>query len=243
LPPIEIARAQSLVTSSQLLLTQAISLRDQQQVILRTLLDPQSLTSNPGTTPEIVASDPLLPPEVEPPVPLPQLIRDAWARRPDVQQARLQLTNGERQVSSAANDTKPEIDLYGSYQSRGVVIPGLTAIGGDSLTGNAPTDPIPTGGSRSSTLYEAGIQFSLPVQNRVAKANLGADRAVLRQQQLRVTQLESQVAAELQNAITPLHAARIARDAATRGRELQTQLLGAPEESFSAAYSTNISVI
>ena len=54
----------------------------------------------------------------------------------------------------------------------------------NSLTGNAPIDAIPTGGNRSSTVYEAGIQFSLPVQNRVAEANLGADKALLRQQQL-----------------------------------------------------------
>ena len=141
LPPIEVARAQSLVTSTQLLLTQAISLRDQQQVILRTLLDPQSLTSTPGRTPEIVATDPLLPPQAEPQAPLPELIKGAWEKRPDVQQARLQLSNGERQVASAANAAKPEIDLYGSYESRGVVIPGLTAIGGDQLDGKCVYRP------------------------------------------------------------------------------------------------------
>jgi outer membrane protein len=243
LPPIEVARAQSLVTSTQLVLNQAIALRDQQQVILRTLLDPQSLTGTPGGAPEIVATDPLLPPQAGPEAPLPDLVKSAWENRPDVQAARLQVTNGERQVASSANAAKPEIDLYGTYESRGVVIPGLTSIGGDTLTGNAPITAIPTGGSRSSTLYEAGIQFSLPVQNRVAKANLGADRALLRQQQLRVTQLESQVAAEVQNAITALHAANSAADAATRARELQTQLLGAAQESFRAGYSTNISVI
>jgi hypothetical protein len=47
----------------------------------------------------------------------------------------------------------------------------------------------------------------------------------------------------VQNAITTLHAANSAADAATRARELQTQLLGAAQESFSAGYSTNISVI
>jgi len=243
LPPIEVARAQSLVTSTQLLLTQAISLRDQQQVILRTLLDPQSLTSAPGNTPEIVATDPLLPPEAEPPAPIPELIKAAWERRPDLQQARLQLTNGERQVASAGNATKPEIDLYGSYESRGVVIPGLTAIGGYSLTGFAATDPVPTGGTRSSTLYEAGVQFFLPVQNRVAEANLGVDKALLRQQQLRVTQLESQVAAEVQNAITALHAAKSAADAASKARELQAKLLAAAQESFQAGYTTNLAII
>jgi outer membrane protein TolC len=86
MPPIEIARAQALVTSTQLLLTQATSLRDQQQVILRTLLDPQSLTSTPGSAPEIIATDPLSPPEAEPQAPLPELIKSAWERRPDVRQ-------------------------------------------------------------------------------------------------------------------------------------------------------------
>lgn len=243
LPPIEVARAQSLVTSTQLVLTQTIALRDQQQVILRTLLDPQSLAGTPGRPLEVVATDPLLPPQVESQTPLPELIKSAWEKRPDVQQAHLQVTNGERQVASAANAAKAEIDLYGSYESRGVVIPGLITIGGDGLTGNATTDPIPTGGSRSSTLYEAGIQFFLPVQNRLAKANLGADKALLRQQQLRVTQLESQVAAEVQNAITALHAAESAADATVKARELQAKLLAASQESFNAGYATNLSVI
>ena len=243
LPSIEVARAQSLVTSTQLLLTQSISLRNQQRVILQTLLDPQSLTSTPGGTPEIVATDPLLPPEAESPVRLPELIKGAWERRPDVQQARLQLTNGERQVASADNAAKPEIDLYASYQSRGVVIPGLTVIGGDSSTGDAPTDPVPTGGNRSSTVYEAGVQFFLPLQNRVAKANFGADKALLMQQQLRVTQLESQVAAEVKNAITTLHASKAGADAASRARELQEKLLSAARESFQAGYTSNLAVI
>ncbi|MGA8232542.1 MAG: TolC family protein [Candidatus Acidiferrales bacterium] len=243
LPPVEVARAQSLVTSTQLVLNQAVALRDQQQVILRTLLDPQSLTGTPGSTPEVVATDPLLPPQAEPQAPLSDLVMSAWEKRPDVQAARLQVTNGERQVASAANAAKPEIDLYASYESRGVVIPGLTAIGGSSLTGFAPTDPVPTGGTPSSTVYEAGVQFSLPVQNRVANANLGADRALLRQQQLRVTQLESRVAAEVQNAITALHAAESVADATTKARELQAKLLAASQESFSAGYGTNLAVI
>jgi outer membrane protein len=243
LAPIEVARAESLVTSTRLMLTQAIALRDQQQVILRTLLDPQSLRGAAGNVAEIVATDPLVPPQAETSAPLPELVKRAWETRPDVGQAKLQVTNGERQVASAANAAKPEVDVYGTYQLRGVVIPGLTAISGDPLTGNALLDPVPTGGTRSSTIYEAGIQFFLPVQNRVAKANLGADKALLRQQQLRVTQLESQVAAEVRNAITALNAAKSAADAATTARELQARLLAAAQESFSSGYTTNISVI
>jgi outer membrane protein len=243
LAPIEVARAESLVTSTRLMLTQVVALRDQQGVILRTLLDPQSLRGTDGNVAEIVATDPLVPPQAETTAPLPELVKRAWETRPDVRQARLQVTNGERQVAGAANAAKPEVDVYGTYQSRGVVIPGLTAISGDPLTGNALLDPVPTGGTRSSTIYEAGIQFFLPVQNRVAKANLGADKALMRQQQLRVTQLESQVAAEVRNAITALNAAKSAADAATTARELQGKLLAAAQESFRSGYTTNISVI
>ena len=60
---------------------------------------------------------------------------------------------------------------------------------------------------------------------------------------LRETQLESQVAAEVQNAITALNAAKSAAGAATKARELQTKLLAASQESFNAGYASNLSVI
>jgi outer membrane protein TolC len=65
------------------------------------------------------------------------------------------------------------------------------------------------------------LQFFLPVQNRMAKANLGADRSLLEQERMRVTQLEADVAAE-RNAITALDAA---------------------QENFQAGYGTNLAVI
>ena len=65
----------------------------------------------------------------------------------------------------------------------------------------------------------------------------------MRQQQLRVTQLQAQVAAEVQNAVTALHAAKSAADAARNARELQAKLLAAAQESFQAGYSTNLAVI
>jgi outer membrane protein len=243
LPPIEVARAESLVTSTRVLLEQSEALRDQQEVILRTLIDPQSLTGKDAQLPGIVATDLLVPPHAGVEATLPDLVKLAWDKRPDVRQARLQIVNGERQVAGAANAVKPEIDIYGTYQTRGVVLPGLVTTGGSTLTGNVISDQVPTGGTRSSTLYEAGIQFYLPVQNRVAKANLTMDKETLRQQQLRETQLESTVAAEVRNAVTALRAAENAAGAAVKARELQEKLLSAAQESFQAGYGTNVAVI
>ena len=243
LPPIEVARAESLVTSTRVLLEQSEALRDQQEVTLRTLIDPRSLNGPGAQLPGIVATDLLLPPHADVETPLPDLVKLAWDKRPDVRQARLQIVNGERQVAGSANAVKPEIDIYGTYQTRGVVLPGLVETGGSALTGNTIPDQVPTGGTRSSTLYEAGIQFYLPVQNRVAKANLSMDKAILRQQQLRETQFESAVAAEVRNAVTALRAAENAAGAAVKARELQEKLLSAAQESFQAGYGTNLAVI
>jgi outer membrane protein len=243
LPPIEVARAESLVTTTRVLLEQSKALRDQQEVILRTLIDPRSLTGKNAQLPDIVATDLLLPPQAAAETPLPELVKLAWDTRPDVRQARLQIVNGQRQVAGSANAAKPEIDIYGTYETRGVVLPGLLDTGGSTLTGNTLLEQVPTGGTRSSTIYEAGIQFYLPVQNRVAKANLSADKAILRQQQLRETQLESAVAAEVRNAITALRAAENAAAAAVKARELQEKLLSAAQESFQAGYGTNLAVI
>jgi outer membrane protein TolC len=81
------------------------------------------------------------------------------------------------------------------------------------------------------------------VQNRVAEANLSIDKAILRQQQLRETQLESAVAAEVRNAVTALRAAENAASEAVKSRELQEKLLSAAQESFQAGYGTNLAVI
>ena len=42
--PIEVSRAEALVTADRLGLTQAVALRDQQRMVLRSVLDPKSLT-------------------------------------------------------------------------------------------------------------------------------------------------------------------------------------------------------
>ena len=184
LPAIAVAQAEALVESTRMALAQTDSLRVQQGVILRTLIDPRSLTGTQDVA-EVVAVDPLSTPQAESEATVGVLVKEALDRRPDIRQARLQIANGELQVAGAANAVKPELDIYGTYESRGVIVPGLLATGGDALTGNTVPYTIPTGGNRSSTVYEAGVQFYLPLRNEVARANLGADKATLREQQLR----------------------------------------------------------
>jgi outer membrane protein TolC len=244
MPPIEVTRSEALVASSELALVQARAQLDQEQNVLRSVLDPQSLAAPGAALVEIVATDELTPPssdDLSPP--LSELIDHAWAQRPDIRQSKLQIKNGERAVAASANARLPEVDLYSWFQTRGVTIPSFVPIAGDSSTGAPVIDPVPAGGVRSSQVFEAGIQFNLPVQNKVAQADLGADRALLRQERLRLTQMEAQAAAEVRNAVIGLNAATQAARAATTVKHLQEQLLNAEIEKFRAGYTTNFAVI
>jgi outer membrane protein TolC len=243
MPPIEVARAQALVTANQLAVTQAEARRQQQENVLRSVLDPQSLTASEGKLVDLLATDTLAAPSEEPLESVGELIQNALAQRPDVRQAKLQVTNGERAVAGSSNARLPEVDLYGSVQSRGVIIPGLIPIGNDPATGAALVDPVPTGGRSASRVFEAGIQFNFPLQNRVAQANLGADRAELRQERLKLSQMEAQAAAEVRNTLIGLTAAKLAALASITSRQLQEKLLSAEVEKFHAGMSTNFAVI
>jgi outer membrane protein TolC len=243
MPPIEVSRAEALVAADGLGLTQSRALQEQQEIVLRTVVDPQSLANRGRDVAEIVATDRLSAPTNGQQRSLAELIELARSQRPDLRQARLQVSNGERIVAASQNELRPELDLYGEFQSRGVVIPGLIPIGGDPTTGAAVLDPVPTGGIRASRVYEAGIQFNIPLRNRVAAGDLGADLTQLRQEKMRFTQMQAQVSAEVRNAVIALHAASKAAQSAATSRKLQEQLLAAETEKFQTGFSTNFNVI
>jgi len=125
----------------------------------------------------------------------------------------------------------------------GLSAPALIPVGGDPGTGAPVVDTLPTGGVRASRLFEAGVQFNLPLQNKVAQADLAADRAELRKEQLRLQQMQAQAAAEVRNAVIALNAAKQAAQSAAASKHLQEQPLSAEVEKFRAGFSTNFAVI
>jgi outer membrane protein TolC len=243
MPPIEVARAEALVSAIRLALTEAEARREQQGNVLRSVLDPQSLSTADGKLPDLVAIDAWSPPSDKPEKPIADLIQTALLRRPDVRASKLQIANGERAVLGSSNARLPELDLYASFQSRGVIAPSLIPIGGDSTTGAATIDPVPTGGKSASKVLEVGIQFNVSVRDRVANADFGADQAELREERFRETQMESQAAAEVRNALIGFAAAKQAAQTASTSQKLQKQFLDAELEKFRAGMSTNFAVI
>ncbi len=99
------------------------------------------------------------------------------------------------------------------------------------------------GGLRTSTIYQAGIQVTLPLRNRVAAADAARDTAQLRQTQTRVERATEQAREEIEAAVVALETAQAAYRAASKSRDYQQQLLDAERDKLSVGQSTDLLVL
>lgn len=108
-----------------------------------------------------------------------------------------------------------------------------------------PTTPqdLALGGLRVSTIYQAGLQLTLPLRNRVATADAARDAVQLRQVQARTEKVAQQVREDVETAVVALQTAQAAYEAASQSREYQAQLLDAERDKLSVGQSTDLAVL
>ncbi len=243
LAPIELTRAQALESSSRFDLTQSQGLYKQEEIILRNQL---LRTASPAFTAqfdEIVPTDEIVVPTELEPLNLPMLIQQALARRPDLAQAQLQIETGKVQSEASRNGTLPQLNLYANYQKRGsseqpYEVTGSTGTG----QANVPAE-LSLGGLRVSTIYQAGIQLTLPLRNRVAEADAARDIVQLRQVQTRTEKLSQNVRQDVETAVVALQTADASYRAASASRNYQAALLDAERDRLSVGQSTDLAVL
>jgi outer membrane protein TolC len=243
LAPIELTRAKALLSSSQFDLIQAQGLYRQQEVILR---DELMRTGSPvfgAQFTEIVPTDRILVPDQLEPMNVPQLIEQGLARRPDLAQAELQVKSGEISVKASRNQALPQLNLYGNVETRGSSEQAFEQLG--TVGTGLPTIPqnFALGGLKTSTIYQGGIQLTLPLRNRVAQSDAARDTVQLRQAQARTEKLSDQIRESIENAVIALETAQAAYKAATTSRDYQEQLLQSERDKLSVGESTNLLVI
>ena len=235
LPPLELTRAQSLVSSSELDLVRSQGLVAQQETVLKSQLARRGSGDAMLKSVAIEPTDVINVPETEDLAPVDDLISQALAARPDLAQAVLQVTNGQITLEGSKNALRPEIDLFGSLQTRGT-------LGALSLSPAIPS-PITNPANATSRVYEAGIQLTLPIRNRIAQADAERDTLQLRQMQARLQQLENQVRVEVENAHSAMQVARSAYVAAVNSRKYQEQVLQADRERLSVGATSNFFIV
>ncbi len=243
LAPIELTRVAALVSSSQFDLAQAQGLYRQEEVILRNLLVRTASPVFKAHFTEIVPTDHIIVPDLLELPPVADLITQGLSKRPDVAQSELQIRTGQISVQASRNQALPQLNVYANYQGRGGSEVPYEQLGSAGTA--QPTVPVnlALGGLRTSTIYQAGIQLSLPLRNRVATADAARDTIQLRQAQARTEKLSEQVREDVENAVIALQTAFQAYKAAVASRSYQEQLLETERDRLSVGESTNLSIV
>jgi len=242
--PIELTRATAQLFSIRQDAINARGLLEEQEAIVknvitrRTANDPDLLTAN------IIPTDAIDVPATDEIRPIQDLLSDAYANRPDLRQAGLQVENSQISIEGARNALLPEIDLVGVAQNNALAgqINPLTSSVDNSFIGGYGTalEQIFT---RKYPTYGIGLNITLPLRNRIAQSDLARDQIQLRQAEIRRQQLANQAQLEVQDALVAMRRARTSYEAALQTQGLQQESLEAEQAKFEVGASTSFFII
>src|SRR5579863_1944419 len=219
----ESARSQDLLLSQNGLQLQELLVKN---AITRDLSDPVLASAS------VVPTDTMIISEKEPVTPIQDLIADAQAHRPELSEARIDLTNREITRKAAANALKPQLDLIAFYGAYGLAGVQNGAYGGPALCDQPPCPPLAPSGypsaftdlfKNNSPDYGVGLNLNIPLRNRGAQADQIRSQLEYRQAQLHLQQLQNQIGIEVRNAQFALLQNRSRVEAARKARDLAQQ--------------------
>ena len=254
LAPIEVVRAQSQVSANkqQLIVAQTnLQLQEllMKNAISRNLVDP-TLASVP-----VVPTDTMIVPQVEPVVPIEDLVNDALQHRPELAQSRINLTNREITNKALKNGLLPSVNLFAFY--------GASALGGDqsavatcgTTTNNTFCTPPGTFPSRGfggtfANLFDSsapdkaiGITIAIPIRNRTAQADQIRGQLEYQQAEMLLQQQQNQIRIDVRNSQYTLQQDRAQVDAARSAVALARESLDAEQKKYALGASTNTLVL
>lgn len=254
LAPIEVVRAQSTVAANQETLIVAQTNLQLQQLLMKNALS-RSLSDLVLAAAPVIPTDTMAIPAEEPVTPIQDLINDALSHRPDLAQSRIDLTNREINRKAAANGLLPSVDLVAFYGASGLggVQNSLSSCGGGANSQFCtPAGSIPTHGFTDTfgNLFNStapdkglGLQVNIPLRNRSAQADQMRSELELRQSEMRLQQLQNQVAIQVRNAQFAVQQNRGQVEAAEKALELAQQSLDAEQKKYALGASTNFAVL
>ena len=267
--PLDVTRAESeLATDRQnLIVAQTVQLQNEQ--ILKNAISKNPLAPNLVNVEIIPTELPSRPEAIEAPS-FEEAAKEAFAKRPELQEEALNLLNGEIDVKATRNALLPTATLSAQYGSVGLAgnqrtflsktiagAPVVDANGnpvpGDFLPGTqiTPNGIVQAGfGDAMSSVfhnnfpdYQATLNVQIPIRNRSAQAD--NQRAILTQRQLeaQLQQLKNAALLDVRNTYIALTQDRAQVDAASKARELQQQTFDAEQKKYQLGASTVYLVI
>src|SRR5467141_114798 len=267
--PLDVTRAESeLATNRQnLIVAQTLQLQDQQ--VLKNAISKNPLGPNFVNVEVITTDSPSRPEAIEAPT-FEEAVKEAFAKRPELQEEALNLLNGEIDLKATRNALLPTATLTAQYSSVGLAgnqrsftsatvagapvvdangnpIPGFFLPGTQVTPG--PTSQAGFGDALSSAFhnnfpdYQVSLNVQIPLRNRSAQAD--NQRAILFQRQLeaQLQQLKNAALLDVRNTYIALTQDRAQVEAASKARELQQQTFDAEQKKYQLGASTVYQVI
>ena len=153
----------------------------------------------------VIPTDEMQTASIEAAQPIQDLITQAERSRPELAMSDIDLVNRQISRRAATNALLPSLSLVGFYSGSGLAGP-LNPV--YNLGPNTSMVPVDFGGSllnafnNSNPDYFVGLNLSIPIRNRVAKADQYRSELEYRQAELRKEQLRKQIRIEVRNART-----------------------------------------
>ena len=258
LAPIEVTRAESAVASGQQDLIVSQTNLQLQQLLMKNALTRNMTDAQLAAAPVIPTSTMELPKQ-EPIVPIQDLINDALQHSPDLAQSRIDLTNRDITKRAARNELLPTVDLVAYYGSSALAgNTNLLSVCPPVGTGTAPfctfiPPPVPPPSGFTDAFsnlftykapdYLVGLNVTVPIRNRAAQADQVRSELEYRQAQMRLQQLQNQIAIQVRNAQFTVQQNRARVDAASSARQLAAESLDAEQKKYALGASTNTLVL
>jgi len=209
-----------------------VSKRDQEVTVARTSLQLQETLMKNAITKSLddpmLESMPVIPTDkmqtgaIETAAPIQDLITEAQRNRPELAESDIDLVNRQISRRAARNALLPSLSLVGFYSGSGLAGP-LNPVYSLNIPSVVPTDfigALTNAFNNTSPDYYVGLNLSIPIRNRVAKADQYRSELEYRQAELRMEQLKKQVRIEVRNAQYALAQTGARVGAATKARDL-----------------------
>jgi len=246
---IEITRAQAEIPAREqdVLIAQTNVL--QQEIVLKNALSRRGIEDPLIADASIVPLDPIEVPDTVELPPVKDLLEQALAARPDLQQNRINWESQNLVLKGDRSALKPSLQAFASFANHGQAgVPNPRNI--DDYYGTP--DPFYLGGPgtmlgqlfrRNFPDYAAGVSLTIPIRNRAAQADYAVDQLQARQQELQLEKSVAQVGVDVRNAVIGLQQAHVRFETARRSKQLADETLAAERKKYEYGKSTNALVI
>ncbi len=269
--PLDVLTAESLLSTDQqnLIVAQTNQLLDQTKVLNDITKDP---LAGPLGTIDIIPTTPIAMPEVSETISIQDAMKEAWQKRPEIQQAELNLKNAGIEIKATKNGLLPTLNLFGLYQAVGLggvetsnvftptgAYTATTPVFGTS--GSIPPLTLPIGyvgtpvTTAKTTVTPGGLgnAWSAMIHGTYPTLQAGltltlpfrnrAAQINQRQQEVLYRQLQNTIFLSVRNAQIAMAQGRAQVAAAEKARSLAQQTLDDEQKKYQLGASTSYNVV